>query len=80
VARLVLGQGTRLVATGLVLGLMGAALLTRLLTTLLFGITPTDPVTYAVVAGVLAVAAFAACQIPARRATRIDPLIALRSE
>jgi predicted permease len=80
IARLVLGQGARLVATGLVLGLIGAALLTRLLSTMLFGITPTDPVTYAMVAGVLALTAVAACQIPAWRATRVDPLTALRSE
>lgn len=80
IARLVLGQGARLVVTGLVLGLIGAALLTRLLSTMLFGITPTDPVTYAMVAGVLALTAVAACQIPVWRATRVDPLTALRSE
>jgi putative ABC transport system permease protein len=80
IARLVLGQGARLVVIGLVLGLIGAALLTRLLSTMLFGIAPTDPVTYALVAGVLALTAVAACQIPAWRATRVDPLTALRSE
>jgi predicted permease len=80
IARLVLGQGVRLVVTGLVLGLIGAALLTRLLSTMLFGITPTDPVTYAMVAGVLALTAVAACQIPVWRATHVDPLTALRSE
>lgn len=80
IARLVLGQGARLVVMGLVLGLIGAALLTRLLSTMLFGITPTDPVTYATVAGVLALTAVAACQIPVWRATRVDPLTALRSE
>ena len=80
IARLVLGQAARLVVTGLVLGLIGAALLTRLLSTMLFEITPTDPVTYAIVAGVLALTAVAACQIPAWRATRVDPLTALRSE
>jgi predicted permease len=80
IARFVLGQGARLVVTGLVLGLIGAALLTRLLSTMLFGITPTDPVTFAMVAGVLALTAVAACQIPAWRATRVDPLTALRSE
>ena len=80
IARLVLGQGARLIVTGLVLGLAGAAMLTRLLSTMLFGITPTDPVTYAAVAGVLALTAVAACQIPAWRATRVDPLTALRSE
>jgi len=80
IARLVLGQAARLVVTGLVLGLIGAALLTRLLSTMLFEITPTDPVTYAMVAGVLALTAVAASQIPAWRATRVDPLTALRSE
>jgi putative ABC transport system permease protein len=80
IARLVLGQGARLVVTGLVLGLIAAAVLTRLLSTMLFGITPTDPVTYAVVAGVLALTAVAACQIPVWRATRVDPLTALRAE
>lgn len=80
IARLVLGEGARLVATGLVIGLIGAALLTRLVSTMLFGITPTDPVTYTMVAGVLALTAVAACQIPAWRATRVDPLTALRSE
>ena len=80
IARLVLGQGAKLVVTGLTLGLIGAVLLTRLLSTMLFGITPTDPVTYAMVAGVLALTAVAACQIPAWRATRVDPLTALRSE
>jgi predicted permease len=80
IARLVLGQGARLIVAGLVIGLIGAGLLTRLLSTMLFGITPTDPVTYAAVAGMLALTAVAACQIPAWRATRVDPLTALRSE
>jgi predicted permease len=80
IARLVLAQGARLVVTGLALGLLGATLLTRLLSTMLFGITPTDPATYAMVAGGLALTAVAACQIPAWRATRVDPLTALRSE
>ena len=62
------------------IGLIGAALLTRLLGTMLFGITPTDPATYAIVAGVFALTAVAACQIPAWRATRVDPLTALRAE
>ena len=80
IARLVLGQGARLVVIGLTLGIAGAVLLTRLMTSLLFEITPTDPVTYGGVALVLAVTAVAACQIPAWRATRVDPLTALRSE
>jgi putative ABC transport system permease protein len=80
IARLVLGQGARLVVIGLALGIAGAVALTRLMTSLLFEITPTDPVTYGGVALVLAVTAVAACQIPAWRATRVDPLTALRSE
>ena len=80
IARLVLGQGARLVVIGLALGIVGAVALTRLMTSLLFEITPTDPVTYGGVALVLAVTAVAACQIPAWRATRVDPLTALRSE
>ncbi len=80
IARLVLGQGARLVVIGLALGIVGAVVLTRLMTSLLFEITPTDPVTYGGVALVLAVTAVAACQIPAWRATRVDPLTALRSE
>jgi putative ABC transport system permease protein len=80
IARLVLGQGARLVVIGLALGIVGAIVLTRLMTSLLFEVTPTDPVTYGGVALVLAVTAVAACQIPAWRATRVDPLTALRSE
>jgi ABC-type antimicrobial peptide transport system permease subunit len=80
IARLVLGQGARLIVAGLGIGLVGAVLLTRLLRTMLFEITPTDPLTYAIVAGVLAVTAIAACQMPAWRATRVDPLTALRAD
>ena len=80
IAGLVLRQGARLVVMGLALGLIGAALLTRLLSAMMFGITPTDPLTYGLVAGVLALTAVVACQIPAWRATRVDPLTALRSE
>jgi len=80
IERLVLGQGARLVLVGLALGFAGAVLLTRLLATMLYEVTATDPLTYASVAGVLAVAAVVACQIPAWRATRVDPLTALRAE
>jgi putative ABC transport system permease protein len=80
VLRMIMGQGLGLVFAGLVIGLAGALALTRLMSTLLFGVTPTDPMTFAGVALVFLIAALLACYVPARRATRIDPLIALRSE
>lgn len=80
IMRLVVGQGARLIVIGLALGLAGAVALTRLLATLLFEVTATDPLTYAGVAIVLAATAMAACQIPAWRATRVDPLTALRAD
>jgi putative ABC transport system permease protein len=73
-------DGLIVIACGLVAGLAGAAMLTRVLRTLLFGVTPTDPVTFAVVAVALSAIAVAATLIPAARATRVDPLSALRSE
>jgi putative ABC transport system permease protein len=80
VLRMIVGQGMSLVLLGAVLGLAGALALTRLLRALLFGVTPTDPVTFAGVALLLLGTALLACYIPARRATRIDPLTALRCE
>jgi putative ABC transport system permease protein len=80
VLRLVVGQGLRLVALGLALGLMTALALTRLMKKLLFEISATDPATFAGVALLLALAALLACYIPARRATKVDPMIALRCE
>jgi putative ABC transport system permease protein len=78
--RLVLDEGTLVILTGLAIGLAGSLALTRFLSSLLFGVTPTDPLTFACVAVLLALVALAACYIPARRAMRVDPLIALRCE
>jgi predicted permease len=80
VFRTVIRQGMSLVAIGLAVGLIGALAFTRLLQTLLFQVTPTDPATFAAVSLLLASTALMACYVPARRATRIDPLLALRQE
>ena len=77
---LVLRQGLVITLTGLALGIAGAFLLTRLMSSLVFGVRPTDPVTYAGVAALLAAVALVASVVPARRASRIDPAISLRSE
>ena len=80
VMALVLGQGMGLTAIGVAIGLAGAFVLARLLQSLLFGIASTDPITYAAVAAVLSSVAFVASFLPARRAARIDPMVALRHE
>jgi putative ABC transport system permease protein len=80
VLSLVLGRGLRLVAIGAVIGLAASFALTRLMTALLFGVKPTDPATFAGVTLLLFIVAFTACWIPARRATRVDPMVALRYE
>ena len=77
---MVLKQGMTLAMVGVAVGVLGAFALTQSLKSLLFGVTPTDPTTFGVVAAVLAAAALAACYIPARRAAKVDPLQALRAE
>jgi putative ABC transport system permease protein len=80
VLTLVIGRGMKLTLLGLVIGLAGAITLTSVLKTLLFNISATDPLTFASVAGTLLGVALLACYLPARRATRVDPLVALRRE
>jgi ABC-type antimicrobial peptide transport system permease subunit len=77
---MVFKQGAGLAIAGIVAGLVGASFLTGLMTTLLYGVSPTDIVTLASVAALLGGVAFAATYLPARRATRVDPLVALRDE
>jgi len=78
--RLVLGDVTLVILIGLAIGLAGSLALTRFLSSLLFGVTPTDPLTFAGVVALLGLVALAACYIPARRAMRVDPMVAMRFE
>jgi predicted permease len=80
IVRLIVRQGMMLTLAGLALGLSGAVLLTRLMAGMLYGVSATDPLTFAAIALLLASVAWLACWIPARRATKVDPMIALRSE
>ncbi len=80
VLRLVLGQGAKVALLGIVIGIAVALGLTRLMTSLLFGVSATDPLTFAGVAMLLTLVALVGCYIPARRAMRVDPLVALRHE
>ena len=80
VLRLVLGDGIRMAVAGVVLGLVASLGLTRLLNKMIYGVSTTDPATFVVIAGLLIMVAMFACLIPARRATKVDPLVALRYE
>ena len=80
IGRLVIGHGMRLAAIGVVVGLAGAALLTQTLSSLLVGVTSTDPATYGAIATLFLIVAILACYIPARRATRVDPMVSLRGK
>ena len=80
VLRLVLGQGAKMALVGVAIGIAAALAVTRLMTSQLFGITAHDPLTFAGVAALLMLVALAACYIPARRAMRVDPMVALRYE
>jgi len=80
ILRMILGQGTRIALIGTGIGIVAALGLTRLAASQLFGVTATDPVTFLSVATLIILVALAACYIPARRATRVDPMVALRYE
>jgi putative ABC transport system permease protein len=75
---MVVREGMIVGAAGIGVGLLGALAVSRLLASLLYGVEVRDPVTFAVVAGVLAAIALAACYVPARRASRVDPVVTLR--
>lgn len=80
VLKMVLGQGAKMALVGVVIGMGAAFALTRLMSSLLFGVTAHDPMTFAGVAALLILVALAACHLPARRAMRVDPMVALRYE
>jgi putative ABC transport system permease protein len=80
ILRLVIGQGLRLAIFGAVIGLVSAVIVSRLMASMLYGVRTTDPLTFAGVAFIFLGVALVACYIPALRAMRVDPIVALRSE
>ena len=80
VLRLIMAEAAKLIFVGILIGIVGALALTRVMAGLLFQVTPGDPEILAAVASLLALVALVACYIPARRATRVDPMVALRYE
>jgi putative ABC transport system permease protein len=77
---MILGQGSRAIFLGVAIGIAGSLALTRTVESLLFGVTATDPLTFGGVTLLLVASALLACYIPARRATKVDPMVALRYE
>ena len=78
--KIAVGEGALILAFGLFAGVVGSVALTRFLQSMLIGVKPTDPITFAAISGLLVAVAMAACFVPARKATRVDPLIALQHE